>query len=51
MNKNEVDKSLRIVMNGTISAKINHFERLSIASYTSHNTQSLNKIIDYGKLE
>lgn len=51
MDKNEVDKSLRLVMNGTISEKINHFERLSIVKYTSHNTQSFNKIIDYGKLE
>lgn len=51
MNKYEVDKSLRSIMNGDISANINNFEKLSIKKSITYNTQSFNKIKEYGKLE
>lgn len=51
MNKNEIEKSLFSIMNGDISANINNFEKLSIKKNITFNTQSFNKIKDYGKLE
>ena len=51
MKENDIVRSLRFAMKGSLSMKISRIEKYSMISQKKYKTETINQAKDYGKLE